>query len=67
MKQKLLLMLLAFCLMAGVAQANMLKNPSFEDGYWTLTTGLVTTRLRPGVLTGSMTLARPTQAASIWS
>ena len=32
MKTKLLLMLLAIALMAGFAQANMLKNPGFEDG-----------------------------------
>ena len=32
MKTKLLLMLLAVALMAGVAEANMLLNPSFENG-----------------------------------
>ena len=32
MKKKLLLMLLAIGLAAGVAEANMLLNPSFEDG-----------------------------------
>ncbi len=32
MKTKLLLMLLAIALVAGAAQANMLTNPSFEDG-----------------------------------
>ena len=32
MKTKLLLMLLAIALMAPITQANLLKNPSFEDG-----------------------------------
>ncbi len=32
MKEKFLLMLLAIALVAGAAQANMLVNPSFEDG-----------------------------------
>jgi len=32
MKSKLLLMLLAVALMAGVSQANILKNPGFEEG-----------------------------------
>ena len=32
MKTKLLLILVAIALMAGVGQANMLKNPSFEEG-----------------------------------
>ncbi len=36
MKEKFLLMLLAIALVAGAAQANMLLNPSFEDGAWGL-------------------------------
>ncbi len=34
MKTKLLLMLLAIALAAGVAQANMLTNPGFEAGVY---------------------------------
>ena len=33
-KRKLLLFLVAVGLMAGIAQANMLSNPGFEDGTW---------------------------------